>query len=139
MWLILSVISIVIISKVVKSNVIVSIVAVLPQHRLGNTKGGHHCTIDLLFDQFGLVCFAIKNKNGQLSSWFQTSRTGGLRYSVTSPFSIPWLSRTATKSWIPSCSGGGGDSGEHRQDRTQRGGRQEEAQRNPVGTPDRRK
>ncbi len=30
----------------------------------GNTEGGkYHCTIDLLFDWFGLVCFANKNKN----------------------------------------------------------------------------
>jgi hypothetical protein len=30
----------------------------------GNTKGGSiTCTIDLLFDLFGLVCFANKNKN----------------------------------------------------------------------------
>jgi hypothetical protein len=30
----------------------------------GNTKGGkYHCTIDLLYDWFGLVCFANKNKN----------------------------------------------------------------------------
>jgi hypothetical protein len=29
----------------------------------GNTKGGkYHCTIDLLFDWFGLGCFANKNK-----------------------------------------------------------------------------
>jgi hypothetical protein len=28
----------------------------------GNTKGGkYHCTVDLLFDWFGLVCFANKN------------------------------------------------------------------------------
>jgi hypothetical protein len=34
----------------------------------GNTKGGkYYCTIDLLFDWFGLVCFANKNKNCQLS------------------------------------------------------------------------
>ncbi len=26
-------------------------------------KGKYHCTIDLLFDRFGLVCFANKNKN----------------------------------------------------------------------------
>ncbi len=57
----------------------------------GNTKG-YHCTIDLLFGWFGLVCFANKNKNGQLSnSWFQTSQTGGQWYSDSSPFSIPWL------------------------------------------------
>jgi hypothetical protein len=29
----------------------------------GNPKRGkYHCTIDLLFDGFGLVCFANKNK-----------------------------------------------------------------------------
>jgi hypothetical protein len=30
-------------------------------------KGKYHCTIDLLFDWLGLVCFANKNKNCQLS------------------------------------------------------------------------
>ncbi len=59
----------------------------------GITKmGKYHCTVDLLFDWFGLVCLANKNKNCQLSiSWFQTSQTGGQWYSDTSPFSIPWL------------------------------------------------
>jgi hypothetical protein len=33
----------------------------------GILKGKYHCTIDLLFDWFGLVCFANKNKNCQLS------------------------------------------------------------------------
>jgi hypothetical protein len=56
----------------------------------GNTKG--EGTIDHLFDQFGLVCLANKNKNCKLSySWFQTSQTGGQPYSDASPFSIPWL------------------------------------------------
>ncbi len=51
----------------------------------------YHCTIDLLLDWFGLVCFVNKNINCQLSySWFQTSQTGGEWYSDTSPFSIPW-------------------------------------------------
>jgi hypothetical protein len=28
-----------------------------------NTKGGkYHCTVNFLFDRFGLVCFANKNK-----------------------------------------------------------------------------
>jgi hypothetical protein len=31
--------------------------------RPGNTKGKYHCTVDLLFDWFGLVYFANKNKN----------------------------------------------------------------------------
>jgi len=26
-------------------------------------RGKYHCTVDLLFDWFGLVCFANKNKN----------------------------------------------------------------------------
>ncbi len=55
-------------------------------------RGKYHCTIDLLFDWFRLVCFANKNKNCQLSNtWFQTSPTGGKWYSDTSPFSIPCL------------------------------------------------
>ncbi len=55
--------------------------------------GKHHCTIDLLFDWFGLACFANKNKHCQLSyNWFQTSQTGGQWYSDTFPFSIPWPS-----------------------------------------------
>jgi hypothetical protein len=61
------------------------------QMESGNTKKGkYHCTIELLFDWFGLVCFANKNKNCQLSySLFQTSQTGGQWYSDTSPFRIP--------------------------------------------------
>ncbi len=55
-------------------------------------RGKYHCTIDLLFDWFGLVSFVNKNKNCQLLySWFQTSQTGCQLYSDTSPFSIPWI------------------------------------------------
>jgi len=58
----------------------------------GNTKGEkHHCTIDLLFDWFGIsciktdiFCFYLQNR------LIQTSQTGGQWYSDTSPFSIPW-------------------------------------------------
>ncbi len=58
----------------------------------GILKGEYHCTFDILFDWFGLVCLANKSKNCQSSySWFQTSQTGGQQYSDTSPFSIPWL------------------------------------------------
>jgi hypothetical protein len=36
--------------------------------KAGNTKEGtYHCTVDLQFDWFGLVCFANKNKNCKLS------------------------------------------------------------------------
>ncbi len=34
----------------------------------GKLRGKYHCTCDLLFDWFGLVCFANKNKKCQLSS-----------------------------------------------------------------------
>jgi hypothetical protein len=69
--------------------------------------GEYHCTVDLLFDWFGLVCFANKNKNCQLSySWFQTSQTGGQWYSDTSPFSIPcynyltWFIAMFAERWV---------------------------------------
>jgi hypothetical protein len=49
-----------------------------------------YCTVDLLFDWFGLVCFANKNKNCHLPyNLFQLSQTGGQWYNDTSPFSIP--------------------------------------------------
>ncbi len=51
----------------------------------------YHCTIDLVFDWFGIscmtidiFCFYLQNRE------IQTSRTGGQQYSDTSPFSIPW-------------------------------------------------
>jgi hypothetical protein len=40
---------------------------VITKQKAGNTKKGkYHSTVDLLFDWFGLVCFANKNKNCQL-------------------------------------------------------------------------
>jgi hypothetical protein len=75
-------------------------------YRQGTLRGIYHCTIDLLFDWFGLVCFANKNKNCQLSySWYQTSQTGGQQYSDTSPFSIPcfrcWLLLIILRCFVP--------------------------------------
>jgi len=65
----------------------------------GILKGKYHCTIELLFDWFILVCFTNKNKNCQWSySWFQTSQAGGQRYSDASPFSIPCLA-----CWVTPC------------------------------------
>jgi hypothetical protein len=65
----------------------------------GNTKGGSiTAPLTSCLTGFGLVCFANKNKNGQLSySRFQTSQTGGQQYSDTSPFSIPWRNPTFWK------------------------------------------
>jgi hypothetical protein len=64
-----------------------------PYDEAGNTKGGkYHCTVDLLFDWFGISCmttdsFCFYLQNTQI----QTSHTGGQWYSDTSPFSIPWV------------------------------------------------
>ncbi len=53
--------------------------------------GKYHCTVDLLFDWFGIsfvtaefFCFYWQNR------LIQTSQTGGPWYSDTSPLSIPW-------------------------------------------------
>ncbi len=58
----------------------------------GILQGKYHCTIDLLFDWFGInsmkidnFCFYLQNR------LIQTGQTGGQWYSDTSPFSIPWL------------------------------------------------
>ncbi len=57
----------------------------------GNTKGGkYHCTVDLLFDWFGIICMTTDNFCFYLQNrLIQTSQTGGQRYSDTSPLSIP--------------------------------------------------
>jgi len=58
----------------------------------GNTKGGKYsCTVDLLFDWFGISCMTIYYFCFYLQNWLiQTSQTGGQRYSDTSTLSIPW-------------------------------------------------
>ncbi len=58
----------------------------------GVLKGEYHCTIDLLFDQFGISCMTTDNFCFYFqNTLIQTSQTGGQWYSDTSPFSIPWL------------------------------------------------
>ncbi len=53
--------------------------------------GKYHCTIDPLFDWFGISCMTTDNFCFYLQNrLFQTSQTGGQQYSDTSPFSIPW-------------------------------------------------
>jgi hypothetical protein len=58
----------------------------------GNTKRGkYHCTIDLLFDWFGISCMTTANFCFHLQNrLIQTSQTGGQQYSDTFSFSIPW-------------------------------------------------
>ncbi len=54
-------------------------------------QGKYHCTVDLLFDWFGISCMTTDNFCFYLQNrLIQTSQTGGQRYSDTSPFSIPW-------------------------------------------------
>ncbi len=58
-------------------------------------RGKYHCTVDLLFDWFGISCITIDNFCFYLqNSLIQTSQTGGQWYSDTSPFSIPWFSHS---------------------------------------------
>ncbi len=59
----------------------------------GNTKRGeHHCTVNLLFDQFGITCMTTDNFRFDLQNrLIQTGQTGGQLYSDTSPFSVPCL------------------------------------------------
>jgi hypothetical protein len=49
--------------------------------------GKYYCTVDLLFDWFGLVCFA--NKTKIVSCRTADSKTGGQWYSDTSPLVFP--------------------------------------------------
>jgi hypothetical protein len=58
----------------------------------GILKGKYHCTVDLLFDWFGISCMTTDNFCFYLQNrLIQTSQTGGQWYSDTSPFSIPCL------------------------------------------------
>ncbi len=53
--------------------------------------GKYHCTIDLLFDWFGIICMTTDNFCFYLQNrLIQSSQTGGQWYNDTSPFSIPW-------------------------------------------------
>ncbi len=55
-------------------------------------RGKYHCTVDLLFDWFGISCMKTDNFYFYLQNrLIQTSQTGGQQYSDTSPFSIPWI------------------------------------------------
>ncbi len=49
------------------------------------------CTIDLLFDWFGISCMTTNNFCFYLQNkLMQTSQTGGQLYNDTSPISFPW-------------------------------------------------
>jgi hypothetical protein len=52
--------------------------------------GKYHCTVDLLFDWFGISCMTTDNFGFYLQNRpTQTSQTGGQWYSDTSSLSIP--------------------------------------------------
>jgi hypothetical protein len=58
-------------------------------------RGKYHCTVDLLFDWFGISCMTTDNFCFYLQNrLIQPSPTGGQQYSDTSPFSIPCLKQT---------------------------------------------
>ncbi len=66
--------------------------AVLNRYQQGILKGTYDCTVDLLFDWFGISCMTTDNFCFYLQNrLIQTSQTGGQWYSDTSPFSIPWV------------------------------------------------
>ncbi len=70
----------------------------------GILRGKHHCTIDLLFDWFGLVCFANKNKKCQLS-YSSTADFKPVKQEVNgtmilSPLVFPGLSMTSFNSLV---------------------------------------
>ncbi len=53
-------------------------------------SGKYNCTIDLLFDWFGISCMKIDNFYFYLQNLLiQNSQTRGESYSDTSPSSIP--------------------------------------------------
>ncbi len=60
----------------------------------GILKGDYHCTVDLLFDWFGISCMTTDNFCFYLQNrLIQTSQTEGQWYCDTSPFGIPCLIR----------------------------------------------
>jgi hypothetical protein len=55
-------------------------------------RGTYHCTVDVLFDWFGISCMSTANFCFYMQNRpIQTGQTGGQQYSDTSPFSTPWL------------------------------------------------
>ncbi len=53
-------------------------------------RGKYHCTVDLLFDWFGISCMTTDNFCFYLQNWLiQTSQTGGQWYSDTYPLVFP--------------------------------------------------
>jgi hypothetical protein len=72
---------------------------------ISSTKGGKRlCTIDLLFDWFGISCMTTHNFCFYLQNrLIQTSQTGGQWYSDTSPFSIPCSTFQSWFIWVRRC------------------------------------
>ncbi len=59
--------------------------------------GTYHCTIDLLFDWFGISCMTTENFSFSFAEQLiQKGQTGGEWYSDTSSFGIPRLDQPAT-------------------------------------------
>ncbi len=57
-------------------------------------RGKYHCTVDLLFDWFGISCMTTDNFCFYLQNrLIQTGQKGGQLYSDTPPFSVPCFIR----------------------------------------------
>ncbi len=68
----------------------------------GNTNGGNHCTVDLLFDQFRVSCMTTHNFCFYLQNRLvQTSQTGGQWYSGTSPLQYSLVQATGQLKCFP--------------------------------------
>ncbi len=68
----------------------------------GILKGKYHCTIDLLFNWFGISCMTTDHFCFYLQNrLIQTSQTGGQQYSDTSTFSIPCSNRRQSLLYLP--------------------------------------
>ena len=57
--------------------------------------GKYHCTVDLLFDWFGISCMTTEIFLFLFAKLIQTGQMGSQWYSDTSPFSIPWTNTLA--------------------------------------------
>jgi hypothetical protein len=67
----------------------------------GNTKGGkYNCTVDLLFDWFGISCMTTEYFFYLQNRPIQTSQTGGQWYSDGPPLLFPGSGHGVREMWL---------------------------------------
>jgi hypothetical protein len=65
-------------------------------------RGKYHCTVDLLFDWFGISCMTTDNFSFYLQNrLIQTGQTGGQLYRDTSPFGVPCCISSSSPWYAP--------------------------------------